>query len=144
MKKIIAFFTIFVLMSSSGVLGEAQEATIGIKKAALDYVEGWYEGDAERMEGALHPKLAKRNVFTDAATGKAALRELTAAMMVQYTRAGGSKDIPKDRRQIEVTILGVYKNTASVKVTSAQYVDYLHLVKWDGTWVILNVAWEDK
>src|SRR5947209_19274012 len=26
----------------------------------LDYFEGWFEGDAERMERALHPELAKR------------------------------------------------------------------------------------
>lgn len=30
-----------------------------IRAAALDYIEGWYEGDAERMERALHPHLAK-------------------------------------------------------------------------------------
>ncbi len=140
----ILFLTIVLLMGSGGVLGEDQGETAGIKMAALDYVDGWYEGDAERMERALHPRLAKRGVFTDAATGKATLRELTATMMVQYTRAGGGKDTPKDRRQIEVTILDVYKNTASVKVTSAEYVDYLHMVQWDGEWVILNVAWEDK
>ena len=29
-----------------------------IKKTALDYGEGWYEGSAERMERALHPDLA--------------------------------------------------------------------------------------
>ena len=144
MKKTIVFFTIFVFVNSGGVLGKGPEETVAIKKAALDYMEGWYEGDAERMERALHPKLAKRNVFTDAATGRAALRELTAPMMIQYTRAGGGQDIPKDRRQIKVTILDVYKNTANVKATSVQYVDYLHLVKWDGEWVILNVAWEDK
>jgi len=29
-------------------------------KTALDYTEGWYAGDAARMERALHPELAKR------------------------------------------------------------------------------------
>ena len=144
MKKTVVFLTIVLAMSSGGVLGESQEETVGIKKAALDYIEGWYEGNAERMERALHPKLVKRMVFTDAATGKATLKELTAAMMVSSTRAGFGKGTPKDQRQIEVTILDVYKNTASVKITSAKYVDYLHIVKWDGQWVILNVVWENK
>src|SRR5262245_51395748 len=31
-----------------------------IKQVALDYAEGWYDGDAERMQMALHPELAKR------------------------------------------------------------------------------------
>src|SRR4051812_14973787 len=34
-----------------------------IKATALDYIEGWYTGDAERMERALHPELAKRIVY---------------------------------------------------------------------------------
>jgi putative lumazine-binding protein len=33
-----------------------------IKQTALDYIEGWYEADAVRMERALHPDLAKRIV----------------------------------------------------------------------------------
>ncbi|MDX2438456.1 MAG: nuclear transport factor 2 family protein [Acidobacteriota bacterium] len=36
-----------------------------IKATALDYLEGWYSGDAERMERALHPDLAKRIVRVD-------------------------------------------------------------------------------
>ena len=34
----------------------------GIRQAALDYIEGYYEGDGARMERALHPELAKRIV----------------------------------------------------------------------------------
>jgi hypothetical protein len=28
--------------------------TAAIKQTALDYIEGWYAGDAKRMENALH------------------------------------------------------------------------------------------
>jgi hypothetical protein len=38
---------------------------IAIKQPALDYIEGWYEGDAARMERALHPELAKRMVSAE-------------------------------------------------------------------------------
>src|SRR5262249_48228671 len=44
----------------------ASEADLAaIKQTALDYIEGYYEGNAERMERALHPELAKRIVRTD-------------------------------------------------------------------------------
>ena len=36
--------------------------TQAIKQTALDYIQDWYEGNAERMERALHPELAKRIV----------------------------------------------------------------------------------
>jgi hypothetical protein len=35
-----------------------------IKATALNYIEGWYDGDAARMESALHPELAKRIILT--------------------------------------------------------------------------------
>jgi len=32
-----------------------------IAAIALDYFEGWFDGDAVRMRRALHPELAKRS-----------------------------------------------------------------------------------
>jgi hypothetical protein len=32
-----------------------------IVACALDYYEGWFDGDAARMERALHPELVKRS-----------------------------------------------------------------------------------
>lgn len=43
----------------------AANADAAIRQTALDYIEGWYEGNAERMERALHPELAKRIVRTN-------------------------------------------------------------------------------
>src|SRR5262245_52406842 len=45
--------------------GASEADLAAIKQTALDYIEGWYEGSAERMERALHPELAKRIVRTD-------------------------------------------------------------------------------
>lgn len=39
-----------------------------IVAAALDYFDGWFDGDATRMERALHPKLAKRALKADGRT----------------------------------------------------------------------------
>ena len=50
----------------------------GIRRAALDYCEGWYNGDAERMERSLHPELAKRIVRTDPETGRSKLDQMGA------------------------------------------------------------------
>ena len=44
--------------------GMAQLAadTAAIRATALDYAEGWYEGNPARMARALHPELVKRIV----------------------------------------------------------------------------------
>lgn len=115
-----------------------------IKQAALDYIEGWYEGNAERMERALHPELAKRIVQTDPKTGRSRLNQMSAMSLVQGTRGGGGKATPKEQQQKDVTILDVFENAASVKVVASDWVDYMHMAKSGGRWVIVNVLWELK
>ncbi len=41
-------------------------------------------------------------------------------------------------------ILDVFGNAASVEVTAAQWVDFLHMSRMGGKWVITNVLWEFK
>ena len=114
-----------------------------ITATALDYIEGWYEGNAERMERALHPDLAKRIVRTND-KGQSSLGQMSAMGLVQGVKRGGGKDTPKERQQKDVTILDVYENAASVKVVASDWIDYLHLAKFNGRWVIVNVLWELK
>jgi hypothetical protein len=113
----------------------------GIRQAALDYIEGYYEGDGARMERALHPELAKRIVRTNE-QGRSQLGQMSAMSLVMGTRAGGGKDIPVAERRKVVTILDIYQNAASAKIDASGWVDYLHLAKWNGRWVIVNVLWE--
>ena len=114
-----------------------------IKAAALDYIEGWYEGNPERMERALHPDLAKRIVRTND-RGQSMLGQMSAMSLVQGVRNGGGKNTPKEKQQKEVTILDVFGNAASVKVIASDWIDYLHIAKSNGRWVIVNVLWEMK
>lgn len=113
-----------------------------IRRAALDYIEGWYDGDAKRMERALHPELVKRILLVDEKTHRPRISGMGASALVAGTEAGGGKATPRDKVRKEVTILDVYGNAASVKIRATDWVDYLHLVKWNGEWKILNVLWE--
>jgi hypothetical protein len=115
-----------------------------IKQAALDYIEGWYTGNAERMERAVHPELAKRIVFTDPQTRRQRLDQQGAMTLVQGTRARSDKPTPAAEQTKDVTILDVYENAASVKVVAFNWIDYLHLARWNGQWKIINVLWEFK
>jgi uncharacterized protein (DUF2267 family) len=116
-----------------------------ITRAALDYIEGWYAGDAARMERALHPELAKRMVYRPAKAGaRPQLDQQSAMTLVQGTRAGGGKDTPKDKQQKDVAILDIYRNAASAKIVASGWIDYLHLVRSEGGWQIINVLWELK
>lgn len=124
-------------------VSEADRAAI--KQTALDYIEGWYEGNPERMERALHPDLAKRIVRIDPENKNfSRLDQMSAMSLVQKTRRGVGKQIPKEKQQKDITILDVYENAASVKIVASDWIDYLHIAKWNGRWVIVNVLWELK
>lgn len=126
--------------ASAGAQTAADSAAI--RAAALDYIDGWYTGDGARMERALHPELAKRMVATDSAGRRSFLDQQGAMTLVQDTRAGLGRRIPAERRRHDVTILDVTRGAASAKVVASDWVDYLHLARWNGRWVIVNVLWE--
>src|SRR4030095_13058991 len=122
---------VFVVSVSNANAQSAADAA-AIKQTALDYIEGWYEGNPERMERALHPELAKRIVRTNPQNNRSRLDQMSAMTLVLGTRAGGGKDTPKERQQKDVTILDVYENAASVKVVASDWIDYLHMAKFNG------------
>ena len=95
------------------------------------------------MERAVHPELAKRIVRSNA-EGMSRLDQMGAMTLVMGTRRGGGKDTPKEKQEKDVTILDVYENAASVKVVASDWIDYLHVAKFGGRWVIVNVLWELK
>jgi hypothetical protein len=150
MKKLLFVVLIFIAASSgsqaqtSPPTNSPAEDAAAIRQTALDYIEGWYEGNAERMERALHPELAKRMVETNRQTGRSRLNQIGAMTLVQQTRAGGGKNTPKDKQQKDVTILDVFENAASVKIVASGWVDYMHMERFNGHWVIINVLWELK
>ena len=126
---------------ATGTTDNADAELAAIEATARDYIDGWYEGDAERMERALHPDMAKRTVRA-LPSGAEILNTVTASNMVEYTRAGFGKQSKKEDQHNEVQILDVLTNTANVKTTSHEFIDYLQLAKINGKWWIVNVLWE--
>ena len=122
---------------------QAQTAadSAAIRATALDYIEGWYSNNPARTERALHPKLAKRMVWADS-TGKSHLVDLSALDLVQGTRS--HPPTPASERRKDVQILSVFGNAAVVRIDAQEWVDYLQQIKWNGSWKIINVVWENR
>jgi hypothetical protein len=108
-----------------------------ITAAVFDYFEGWFDGDAERMDRALHRDLVKRSPGNDQASS---LGITTADRMIELTGTGEGRTEGADRA-IEVNILDVYEDIASVVVCSVPYHEYLHLVRTRDGWKIANALW---
>ncbi len=113
-----------------------------IKKTALDYVEGWYDADAERMERSVHPDLAKRALMPDPRRKGGKIEHMSAMRLVQATRARAGKPTDADQRTAEVIVYDIDGNAATAKAVMHDWIDYLHLSKIRGDWKIVNVLWE--
>ncbi len=111
-----------------------------ITATLMDYFEGWFDGDAVRMERALHPELAKRGVRVDT-SGDPAVASMTAPEMIGWTRGGeGTAEKPADLA-INVKVNDIHGNIATATVYSAVYVEYAHLVRTPDGWKILNTVY---
>lgn len=140
MRNVITLIALIVLMSVPA-LADLEKDKGEIRQAALDYIEGWYEGDAERMERAVHPDVAKR-IIHNTDNGGSRLDHMSALTLVQGARAGWGSRTPIEQRVQQIEILDVYENISSVKIIATDWVDYLHVGRFNGRWVIVNVLWE--
>lgn len=108
-----------------------------ILASARDYIEGWLDGDAERMARCLHPALAKR----ESLEADPSAETMTRSMMIQATSDGGGKKL---ERPYEVSILDAFGDIATVRAFSSAYMDYLHVARSGANWLLLNVLWQRR
>ena len=111
-----------------------------IRVVVGDYVEGWFDGNAERMARALHPELVKRCRGIEG-DDPDALETLSATDMIDATAEGIGRGEDAADRQIAVEIDYLSGDIASVTCVCHRYVDLLHLIRMPEGWRIVNAAW---
>lgn len=107
-----------------------------VRAVALDYIEGWYAGDGERMGRSLHDDLVKRTPLRDEES-TAGLRTVFKERMVELTSTGGTDVVDT---AIEVYVDDVSNNITCARIVCADFVDDLHLVDTPDGWRIANIV----
>ena len=123
----------------AGALAQTAADSAAIEATAHNYIDGYYEGNAERMERALHVDLAKRIVSSRG--GKDEVQHMTASQLIRITGMGGGSSTPESQRRNDMRILDIFGNAAVVRIDASDWVDYLQVAKVDDKWVIINVLW---
>ncbi len=123
-----------------GVQTDPTAARQAVERTARDYIEGSFTGNAERMERALHPELNKVMLRRHPATGEQFLYKMGSSDLIEGTRASLGT-LEEDQWDITVDIFDVSHDMATVKVTSAMYIDHLQVARVNGEWKIINVLW---
>jgi hypothetical protein len=115
-----------------------------VRQAALDYIEGFYEGDTTRFVRSVSSRVEKygyeRSRGTGSYTGSA--MPLTEFFSFANSIKNGEFRTPPNAPK-EVEILDVLDQTAVAKITAWWGTDYLSMAKEDGRWKILQVLWQN-
>jgi hypothetical protein len=115
----------------------------GVRRAAMDYIEGFYEGDSTKLMRSVRPDVFKYgySIPRDARTYTGS--QMTWAGFMSFARgvkASGRTRPATDPK--EVQIYEVLDQTASAKITAYWGIDYILLAKVDGKWMITHVLWQ--
>ena len=135
-------FLIFLVYHSQG---QTKQDTLAIKQVALDYIESQHNVQPKQFERAAHPRMVKRTFWMDKKTKKEYLRETFSDFMILLAETynqNGDK-FPENPKK-EVIILDIFDKTASVKLIADEWVDYMHIIKLNEKWQIVNVLWQFK
>jgi len=109
--------------------------TSAVRATVTNYIEGYFTGDAQRMEQTLHPHYLKHVIHADTR-----MDEMTGRQVMKNVRREGIPDLPAASKTEEVTVLDVAGDIASAKLVTPGWTDYMTLSKVNGEWKILSVV----
>jgi len=130
-----------VALSGAALAGSADEK--GIEQAVQNYVGSIYDMKPELLDKSVSPKLQKLGYMP--AQDGSGLEESWMTFDELKELAGHlNKDGMFDPKTSprKVTILEHTDMIANVKLEAAWGIDYIHLTKFSGEWMIMNVIWE--
>jgi hypothetical protein len=142
MKKLCLFIAVAVV-TILNLQAQTPHDTLEITRVALAYIESQHNPNPKLMQDALHPRLVKRSVFKNKATQKDYVSEYFTENMIILAESYNIKGdkFPKNPRK-EVKLLDISARAASVKLIADEWIDYMHIVKINGEWKIINVLWQ--
>jgi len=133
------------LAAPSLAAGQVNADSAGVRRAALDYVEGFYEGDSTKHVRSVRPDVFKYGFWIPRDSTRYHGEQMPWAEFLAYTRrmrargATTPATAPK-----EIQLLDVQNQTAAVKVTASWGTDYLLIGKYDGRWMVSSVLWQTR
>src|SRR5215470_19339575 len=99
----LCLLTLLLLSIASATRRQNTSDTSAIRATVTDYIEGYYTGDAARMEKSLHPHYLKHTISGSA--GATRMTEKTGLQMVQDVRSNGPVQVPASDQREQISVL---------------------------------------
>jgi hypothetical protein len=134
---------VIVTLAWPTVLSAQSADEAGVRDAVLDYVEAIYEVAPERIDRSVSPDLVKRGYWRSEGETEYSESPMTFDQLRQLAgRWNANGHVDATAAVKEVVVLDVLDKTASAKLVADWGVDYMHLAKVDGRWMIKNILWQ--
>jgi hypothetical protein len=116
-----------------------------VRRAVLDYVEGFYEGDTAKIVRSIRPEVTKYGFYVPRDSSRYAGEAMSYREMIDYAKNVKARGRPTPASAPKkVDVLDVADQTASAKLTAWWGIDYVQLAKYNGRWMILHVLWQSR
>lgn len=114
-----------------------------IKRLSLGYLVALQDLRPNLMKEVMNDSLNKLTIGWDRATKKEYAKATTKAQMIEFASSWNKSNTkfpfnPSNK----IDILDIYNRIATVKLVSDNWVEYLHLIKLDGRWSLVNLIWQ--
>ena len=114
-----------------------------VEEAVLDYVEGIYLVQPERIERSVSKDLRKLGYWRQDSSVEYRAAPMTYQELYDLAaKWNANGHVDAETAPKEIVVFDVLDQTAVAKLTAAWGVDYFQLGKYDGKWMIVNVLWQ--
>jgi hypothetical protein len=119
--------------------------SVEISMQSLGYLKALQQLDSVLMDQVMNDSLNKVTIDFNRDLRKEVARGTTKDNMIAFAKDWNKSNtkfppVPND----EVKILSIYNRIASVQLISDNWVEYLHLIKLNGKWEVVNIIWQYK
>jgi hypothetical protein len=131
------------LTAQTVVAGAAAPDTAGVRRAVLDYLEGFYEGDTAKLVRSVRADVSKYGFWMPKDSTRYTGEAMPFSEFLSYARGMKARNrrAPETAPR-EITLLDVQDQTANAKLRAWWGTDYLLLARFDGRWMITHVLWQ--
>lgn len=143
--KTIASITLFAFLLTNALAQTTPADDVaGVRQACFNYIDAFYKADTTLAYQSIHPTLQKRGFsFNQQTSSYSKQLEMPFSALVRLANVwnkDGKRTTTDSPRAVNV--FEVADKTATAKVTAVWGIDYIHLIKENDRWMIVNVLWQ--
>lgn len=130
---------LLLIMPFSVIAQDSKKEKKEIEKVVLGYIENFYANDYDKMEKFLHDELSKRGINQNGKLNKNLSKEALKNLMSK------KRALPARMQSNKVSAIFIDRKFASAILSTGypkvKWKEYIHLAKFNGKWLILDVFW---